>query len=143
MPRTTEFWMPKYLPIVMLALIGIAAGPNQAEEKNDPLQELRQAVEGTWVRKAQSPQGPVTVIKTHSKGSTTFKALDAVGDVLTAKTSKYQIRRSGNVNGVSPLGPQGNNQGSEPATPPNAPSSVGARKATGPGVDERSAWPTS
>lgn len=55
------------------------------------------AILGKWTAKAQTKNGPVTLAKEHSNGTTTLTAYDAANRVLYSKVSVYRTERHGNV----------------------------------------------
>lgn len=56
-----------------------------------------QTIEGKWVAKESSRNGPIKLVKEHSGGRTTVTAFDSANRVLYSKTSEYHTERQGNV----------------------------------------------
>ena len=52
---------------------------------------------GKWTTKANSKDGPITLVKEHANGTTTLTAFDATKRVLYSKTSEYRTEKHGNV----------------------------------------------
>jgi hypothetical protein len=83
----------KLIAFSVCLAMSVAVGDEKGGET-----ELLKEVQGTWVRKQQSPNGLVTIIKDHTGTKTILTAYDDQKNVIYSHTSEFTVEPSGKVN---------------------------------------------
>jgi hypothetical protein len=81
--------------VLAFMLCGAISLPTHAEEPK--LDEAASAVQGKWMRRVQTPDGPVRIVKEHRGYKTFLSAEDSRGNMLYAHESEFRLEQLGKV----------------------------------------------